>query len=200
MHDPMVYYFVWILTPVVPAYAMFKWLPSDVTATGPFKGMKWKLGGAFAGYFLIVLISMEYVSDLKTTALNAQAEKLAAAQAELGEPWTIIGQIHKTDGTVPIETKFLTQPQYLDIRSDGGFSVQVLLPRRKPADVLPPDLLINCEHYLQETVSLQWENEAKPQFAIGGTKYNAARDSVNHTIIINPAIVLEPEPASPYKQ
>ena len=43
MHDPMVYYFVWILTPVVPAYAMFKWLPSDVTATGPFKGMKWKL-------------------------------------------------------------------------------------------------------------------------------------------------------------
>src|ERR1019366_3320457 len=72
MHDPMVIYLVWILTPVVPAYAMFKWLPSDASATGPFGGLKWKLGGAFAGYFLIVLISMNFVSDLKTAALAEQ--------------------------------------------------------------------------------------------------------------------------------
>src|ERR1019366_2056651 len=132
MHDPMVIYLVWILTPVVPAYAMFKWLPSDASATGPFGGLKWKLGGAFAGYFLIVLISMNFVSDLRTAALAEQTEIQKAAQAQeaakLGEPWTITGFIQKADGSAARDAQFATNPPDLIARPDKSFSLSVLLP------------------------------------------------------------------------
>lgn len=198
MHDPVIYYLLWILAPVMPAYAMFKWLPSDATANGPFKGLKWKLSGAFAGYFLIVLISWEFASDLKQAALSEHAAKLAAAQAELGEPWTITGHIQKEDGSAPQEARFLTQPPVLDIRRDGSFSLQVLLPRRKSGEVLPPDLLINCDRYKTVSIPLPWD-ETKPEFAIGGARYSASRNPANRTIAIKPSIALEPVPASEYK-
>jgi hypothetical protein len=55
-----------VLLPLVPAILLFKLLPSDATAEGPWKGLKIKVGGAFAGYFIVALlltgISYYYVS------------------------------------------------------------------------------------------------------------------------------------------
>ncbi len=192
MHDPMVYYFVWILTPVAPAYAMFKWLPSDASATGPFKGLKWKLGGAFAGYFMIVLISWQFVSKLEDEALAQQKALADAAQAQLGEPWTISGQIRKADGSVPFEAKFLTQPPIGEIRDNGSFSVEVLLPRRKPGDEHPPDLLIKCDGFDTVGISLPWDEESK--LNLPPAKYAATRNPEKRTIKVAPAIVMEPLP------
>src|SRR5437588_3261868 len=45
-----------ILLPVVPAMLLFAVLPSTGELSGPFKGMHIKLGGAFAGYFAVVLL------------------------------------------------------------------------------------------------------------------------------------------------
>jgi hypothetical protein len=186
---------------------MFKWLPSDASASGPFGGLKWKLGGAFAGYFLIVLISMNYVSDLKKAALDQQAENLkgelahqaatlAAETAKLGEPWTISGFIQKADGTLARDAQFATNPPDLITRPDKSFSLSVLLPRREPGDALLPYLLVNYEHCNPVSIPLPWDNNTKLEFAIGETKYTATRDSASHTIIIKPTIVLEPAPES----
>jgi len=205
MHDPMVYYFIWILTPVVPAYAMFKWLPSDATATGPLGGLKWKLGGAFAGYFAIVLISLQPVTKAANLSLDEQkaraeqdlAERKAsaeAAQADLGERWTISGQIRKPDGSIPFETKFVTQPPLGETRDNGTFSVEVLLPRRKSNDDQPPDLLIKNEGFLTVQVTLPWDDT--PSTDQPPPKYSATRNPKTHTIKINPTVVLDPEPTS----
>ena len=43
------------LLPLVPAYLLFRALPSQAEISGPFKGMTVKLGGAFAAYFLVFL-------------------------------------------------------------------------------------------------------------------------------------------------
>lgn len=53
-----------ILLPVVPAYLLFKILPSSAQVTGPFQGLTLKLGGAFAGYFAVLLLIILNLSNL----------------------------------------------------------------------------------------------------------------------------------------
>lgn len=48
------------LLPFPPAYVMFKCLPSKATVRGPFKGLRIDLTGAFAGYFLLVLMAFGF--------------------------------------------------------------------------------------------------------------------------------------------
>ena len=48
-----------ILLPLIPALLLFWLLPSDASVSGPFKGMKFKLGGAFAGYF-VLFVALQY--------------------------------------------------------------------------------------------------------------------------------------------
>lgn len=46
-----------LLLPLIPAFVLFRFLPSAANVEGPFKGLTIKLGGAFAGYFVTVLLS-----------------------------------------------------------------------------------------------------------------------------------------------
>ena len=48
--------FVVVLVPMIPAYVLYKTLPSDTIVTGPFKGLTINLRGAFAGYFIVLLV------------------------------------------------------------------------------------------------------------------------------------------------
>jgi|SRR5580692_205307 hypothetical protein len=46
-----------VLLPIIPAYFLFKALPSSTASvTGPLQGLQLKLGGAFAGYFAVLLL------------------------------------------------------------------------------------------------------------------------------------------------
>lgn len=50
-----------LLLPLIPAYIIYKYLPPSKTIVrGPFKGLKINLAGAFAGYFLLVLIALSF--------------------------------------------------------------------------------------------------------------------------------------------
>ncbi len=44
------------LLPIVPAYVLFRALPSQAEVSGPFQGMTIKLGGAFSAYFIVFLL------------------------------------------------------------------------------------------------------------------------------------------------
>ena len=47
-----------LLLPLFPAYILYKFLPaSETDVSGPYKGLSVKLKGAFAGYFLLVLVA-----------------------------------------------------------------------------------------------------------------------------------------------
>jgi hypothetical protein len=46
-----------ILIPLVPAFLLYKFLPSKAAVKGPLKGLQLNLQGAFAGYFALVLLS-----------------------------------------------------------------------------------------------------------------------------------------------
>src|SRR5215813_4430221 len=51
-----------VMLPVVPAYLLFRALPSSGNVDGKFQGLEIKLGGAFAGYFALVLLVL-YTKD-----------------------------------------------------------------------------------------------------------------------------------------
>jgi len=46
-----------IILPLIPAYVLYKNLPSKTLVTGPFKGLNINLSGTFGRYFLLVLLA-----------------------------------------------------------------------------------------------------------------------------------------------
>lgn len=54
--DPYVkYLLIILLLPMIPAFLLYKIIPSRTDISGPFQGLQIKLGGAFGGYFLLLL-------------------------------------------------------------------------------------------------------------------------------------------------
>lgn len=80
-----------LLIPVIPAYILYKFLPaSRADVSGPYKGLSLKLKGAFAGYFLLVLvgIALQYV-----IMNNRQERKIEALSSELENKDSSIAQL-----------------------------------------------------------------------------------------------------------
>ena len=62
-----------LLLPLLPAYIIYKFLPeSETNVEGPYKKLNLKLKGAFAGYFLLVLISL----GLQYVVMNSTQKKM----------------------------------------------------------------------------------------------------------------------------
>jgi len=99
-----------LLLPMLPAYILFKTLPSSsATVSGPLQGLQLKLGGAFGGYFAVALLAV-YAHSIWSPAPAYQV-------------WTVSGNLVDDHGT-PIE---LTDPNYVSLTpatlqiAPGGF-------------------------------------------------------------------------------
>ncbi len=84
-----------VLLPVVPAYLLFKALPSSAQVTGPLQGLTLKLGGAFAGYFAVLLVIILNLSKLLPPPVY--------------QVWQVEGNV-TDDKNVPFE--FLNEPDF----------------------------------------------------------------------------------------
>lgn len=78
-----------LLVPLIPAYIIYKFLPvgkvEDTDVSGPVKGLNLKLKGAFAGYFLLVLVGLalqNYVLDGKQSKIIARQQSLLTAKSD----------------------------------------------------------------------------------------------------------------------
>ena len=88
MSDDFLYIAAVILLPLFPAFIIFKLIPgSTADAQGPFQGLKLKLGGAFAGYFIVVLVAFAEVKFI-----------LAKSRVQM---WEIQGTVSLADGGTP---------------------------------------------------------------------------------------------------
>src|SRR5579863_6081769 len=76
-----------ILLPILPAYILFAALPSRADVTGPFHGLEIKLGGAFAGYFLLVVL---VIADLPRIR--------SVIEPETSQVWTVEGRLFDQSG------------------------------------------------------------------------------------------------------
>jgi hypothetical protein len=121
------------LLPLVPAYVVFKLLPSQAAVTGPFKGLRIDLSGAFAGYFLIFL-----------TLIGIRG----SFEGPTYETWTVTGQIVRPDVAANsyVDARYVTfSVPSMRSQSDGNFSMQFV--RTSDGQFDYPHMYINYPEY-----------------------------------------------------
>jgi hypothetical protein len=134
-----------ILLPIVPAYLLFRILPSTAELSGPFQGMEIKLGGSFAGYFALVLLVI--FSMPKWHPPKAY------------EVWQVEGRLVDADGGSPV-------PQPLDIKDvgsvpplvqfvpDGSFKMYFVPIPGQAGGVAYPTIIVGHDKYSTMTIPL----------------------------------------------
>lgn len=130
-----------LIIPLIPAFVIYKFLPSKTVVKGPFKGLNVNLTGAFGGYFLLVIISLGFTyfslnNAMKSALMEAEAKNaklnLGLNQLKneiLGEKakfqsWEISGSI---DSNFPESTKIFVDEDQISINSVGKFKAMLLL-------------------------------------------------------------------------
>src|SRR5271165_1443977 len=125
-----------ILLPIVPAFLLFKALGSTGDVSGPLMGLKIKLGGAFAGYFaVLVLLFVMYHVWHPTYAM-----------------WKVHGTVTDDQGAPlePLDEKNVTlSPASLNLFPDGSFDMTF-----STASGDWPTLVVSYPNYQAATVPL----------------------------------------------
>jgi hypothetical protein len=168
-----------ILMPLVPAYLLFKLLPSsDADVAGPLSGLNLKLKGAFGGYVAVMVF-------MTGVAVNAKMLKPPAPV------WHVRGtiQLEEDDGSGDAEIKCKLLPPAKDyaVAIDRSFDFDVPMSDHAPI----PHFFFTASGYIGEPVNL-----ADPGRA--GNYKSHMHDST--TVIFDEPIVLrrkgKPAPAA----
>src|ERR1700720_3113161 len=114
-----------VLLPILPAYLLFRLLPSSSNVSGLLQGLEIKLGGAFGGYFILVVLILTKLSSIQTVVLPP---------AIGDQVWHVEGQIldeagKGIDTLGPTDVQLM--PRQLEIEPNGNFEatfVATLLP------------------------------------------------------------------------
>lgn len=116
-----------LLVPLVPAFILYKYLPSKTNVTGPFKGLNLKLSGAFGGYFLLVIIAAGIFFPLMRNEQQQTIEKLEAEllavkdESKLHQQWSMEGSILSSS---PKETKIFFDEKGSEFYETGDFKMK----------------------------------------------------------------------------
>jgi hypothetical protein len=114
-----------LLLPLIPAWVLYRFLPARTSVAGPFKGLNVKLSGAFAGYFLLVLISLGLAYTVTSSALAAENRELRARLNRVQE-WEMEGAV---ETEAPSETKVFVAGKSTEFLSTGRFTVRLLVEK-----------------------------------------------------------------------
>lgn len=147
MNSSILYLLAGFLIPLIPAYILYKTLPAQTSVSGPFKGLTINLSGAFAGYFLLVLIAFAFTLKNIDDSTAKQLENIIAENANLKkqnsdlkvlyENWTIKGQIA---AGLPEKTKLFIDAKNTHISSTGDFSSSLYLKKDENDEIIPTAL------------------------------------------------------------
>lgn len=126
--DLLVYLLAILLLPLIPAFILYKTLPAETNVKGPFKGLTINLSGAFAGYFLLVLIAlgfceMDFNSDKQVAidTLKRNNDSLANSLTKMNHlfsAWTMEGQLTASN---PEKTKIFYDNNDTKVSPAGDF-------------------------------------------------------------------------------
>lgn len=116
-----------MLVPLVPAFILYKYLPSKTNVAGPFKGLNLKLSGAFGGYFLLVIIAAGIFFPLLKNEQQRTIEKLETEllavkdEKKLHQQWSMEGSILSSS---PKETKIFFDEKGSEFYETGDFKMK----------------------------------------------------------------------------
>lgn len=163
------FFVIVVLLPLVPAFILYRLLPSQADVEGPWQGLKIKLTGAFGGYFLLVVTLLFTSATLPTY-----------------DVWTVQGRLLLSDQPAGVfdenTVRFTVKPPGLTVQPDGAFRLTLF---RVPAPSGHPELptvIVEVPGYLPAGLDLE----------DGGSK-NARRRQVTlaDTIVLSPRPVVD---------
>lgn len=187
-----------LLLPVIPAYILYKFLPaSETDVSGPYQGLSLKLKGAFAGYFLLVIVglALQYVvmnnnqkkeiesltrngSQKDTTIAQLQSQLLASANPVID--WHIRGAVTPAGKE---GTRFFYDDGTTNNAPDGSFELIKRSIAKEGVAKPPKWMCIYNSGTGFKVVSLN-RDISHPDI----TTYNIAFDDDKHEIIVKKPI------------
>ena len=130
-----------VLLPLVPAILLFKFLPASGELEGPFKGMRIKFGGAFAGYLVLFMVMWEGrppdLHHYHTWTVKGLVQLQPAGQESKPSLREVICRI--------IPPKF-------EVENDGSFNFDIPVPDDDQGLPQYPDLQLDLRDYAGVTV------------------------------------------------
>jgi hypothetical protein len=131
-----------VLVPVIPAFLLYRYLPKGKTTVGgPFRGLDIKLSGAFAGYFLVLLIATSMLVFL----IKQRPAPVPPRQYEI---YKVRGKIdlQKTGDQSPHfdykQLSFTFEPSQQQVFSDGSFTLEIPVKPNQMGQLEFPTLTI----------------------------------------------------------
>jgi len=134
-----------LLLPLVPAFLLYKFLPSKTNVSGPFKGLNLKLTGAFGGYFLLVVTAIGVFFPLlkneQAKIIEQQNEKIKQLENSISnhQQWVMKGNIVSTS---PKQTKVFFDESGTNFYETGEFAMNFNAELQQGKAVLPKALCI----------------------------------------------------------
>jgi len=129
-----------VLLPLIPAFLLYKFLPSKTNAAGPFKGLNIKLSGAFAGYFILLLFGSGIAFPLLKNEQQIKIDQLTAELNQLKgrtQEWKMMGSVVSS---IPEETKIFYDEEHVSLASTGDFDVKLYCDVEDGKPILPKAL------------------------------------------------------------
>lgn len=180
MSDNTIYLTLVVLTmllPLVPAVIIYRFLPSRTFVKGPFKGLNIQLSGAFAGYFILVLVMGGFISTRPKTY----------------EVWTIKGRaMMATPGDVLVESDIAVRPNAVVFLGDGSFTLDIPVRRNQAGQLDFPTLVVHHDGYESVYIPL-----GDKRYAFGGPGLTVETDKGTKTKLVAEPIRLQ-RSSTPY--
>jgi hypothetical protein len=179
--DPFVWLMAEILLPIVPAGFLYWALPTTAETKGKFYGFSVKFGGAFAGYFAVLVLLMY------------KGPKPPIPPAPSWEAWELKGQVeYKDSSESPATIQLSLEPPPIIVNPDGTFDVDIMVKPGPLGSPIFPTLLAeappvkNCG---SRTLDLN-----KNKMPMGESFVHIERNVADHQITIDPPVTLESMP------
>lgn len=132
-----------VILPLLPAFLLFKFLPSQGDASGPLQGLTIKFGGSFAGY-LVVFLSLLYVRPVDALHYHT---------------WTVSGtlafQHPEAEADPNVNDVFVRIiPPRLTLLNQGAFHWEIPVIETSDGRLQFPDLQLDLREYRGMTIPL----------------------------------------------
>ncbi len=185
---------VLVLLPLIPAVLLFRVLPSTGEVDGTFQGMRYKFGGAAAGYFAVMAIlawrvfpELHDQTNLLTQIAKTQQDALLVDRYEV---WHVLGAVTlaRQDPNAPVsDMRVRLVPPAFQSMPGGRFDYEVPVLARGNERTFP-NVVFDHEGYAGFTLCLT----GKIQCDFGNSWVDQDSDPAKHYIKLKAPIVLEP--------
>lgn len=173
MAEDLAYITAAVILPLIPAYILYRTLPAETRVKGPFKGLNIQLSGAFAGYFLLVVVVFGFVYSRPKIIMKPY------------EVYEVEGKIEVPPQRDAENIKLSLIPSERNVRPDGSFDFEIPVGRGVTGETTFPSLIIEHPEYEPETVDLR-DDQSNPF----QPKYHVDFNKRTKTIVVKETILL----------